>query len=133
MFQDFTQNLFIVWCIERLGFFYATTIGCLSSFTTPPPCVFCRGQAGVRAFDTGNAMGLGTTEYNGCCCARGAVRLCCGLRKPPGALSCNCHISFLLCAWCHAACQILKGILLAKSCYCFYHLFSISPFHQSLF
>jgi hypothetical protein len=46
--------------IERMGVFYATTIGLWASVTTPAPYVSCIGQAACRDFDKGNAMGSGT-------------------------------------------------------------------------
>ena len=61
VFQDFPQKVFLLQCfIERMGVFYATTIGLWASLTTPAPYVSCIGQAACRDFDTGNAMGSGT-------------------------------------------------------------------------
>jgi len=86
IFQDFPQKVFIAGFVEHLGVFYATTIRFVASLTTPAPYVSCIGQAAGRAFDKGNAMGSGTAKFKGTCRARGAVRLCCGSGKPPGAL-----------------------------------------------
>ena len=52
---------FFAGVIERMGVFYATTIGLWAFATTPAPYVSCIGQAARGAFDTGNVMGSGTT------------------------------------------------------------------------
>jgi hypothetical protein len=102
--------------IEHMGVFYATTIGFLTSFTTPAPYVSCSGQAACRDFDKENTMGSGTAKLEGSCRASGTDRLCCGLRKPPCALAPSCHFTFLPFACCHAVCWIFRDNFWAKSC-----------------
>jgi len=101
-----SESFSIAGFVEHMGVFYATTIWLWASFTTLSPYVSCIGQAACSAFDKGNAMGSGTAKFKGTCRDRGALRLCCGLRKPPGAL-----VPFF-CS--HAVCRIFVGNYLGK-------------------
>jgi hypothetical protein len=102
--------------IEHMGVFYATTIGFLTSFTTPAPYVSCIGQAACRDFDKENTMGSGTAKFEGSCRNSATERLCCGLRKFPCALAPSCHFTFLFFACFHAVCWTFMGNFWGKSC-----------------